>query len=230
MNHDFTRHVAFAAAVAAGMIVPTLSANVVLDYELILHRVTRGIGNAASEHGSKAVRLPRDVESVHGNAGDDHDPAVTRWQYGGAAMMISLGAAHATERVLGGSDLSWSGFAADMSARTGSPFDASYVATMQPNRWNHLEYVFLEESRVAFSMLSSDMSVGGEWILTQYWKDYFTNTAGRFNGLNLKVDFDIGNDPGGKIDLASSSGDGIVPGLGGIAAFAGIGLARQRRR
>ena len=81
----------------------------------------------------------------------------------------------------------------------------------------------------AFNMLSSEMSIVGEWVVLQYWHTYFTENIGAVNGQDLQLDFGTGPDATWDVTLASSE-SGPVPGPGGIAAIAALGFTRRRRR
>ena len=107
--------------------------------------------------------------------------------------------------------------------------DVYYTADLQPSRWHQLMYFITDEGGGAFNMLSSEMSIGGDWVVLQYWDTYFTQNIGWVNGMDLWLDFGTGDNASWNVSLASSEGD-PVPGAGGIAVIAAMGLARRRRR
>ena len=114
-------------------------------------------------------------------------------------------------------------------ARKRSELDVYYTADLQPDRWHQLMYFITDEAGSAFNMLSSEMSIVGEWVVLQYWHTYFTENIGAVNGQDLQLDFGTGPDATWDVTLASSE-SGPVPGPGGIAAIAALGFTRRRRR
>ena len=217
------------AGLAVGMFAPVLSADVMLEYELTFNGVTGSLGDDSFENETMTITIPGGVGSIYEEDGSYHQNCRTEWQYGPTDARISIGGGVVTDGMMGGSDLRLSTFDTDTSGETRLSLDVYYTADLQPSRWHQLMYFITDEAGGAFNMLSSEMSIGGEWVVLQYWHEYFTQNIGWVNGMDLQLDFGTGEDATWNVVLASSSG-GPVPGVGGITMLATLALASRRRR
>ena len=229
MNHHSSTLHALVACLATGVIAPALSADVMLEYELTFNGVTGSYGDTSFENETMTIRLPSSVGSIYEEDGHYNHDYLTEWQYGPTAARLSIGGGVVTDGWMVGSNLRVSTFDTETQGETRLSLDVYYTADLQPSRWHQLMYFITDEAGGAFNMLSSEMSIGGEWVVLQYWHTYFTENIGTVNGQDLQLDFGTGNDATWNVTLASSS-DNPVPGIGGIAAIATAGLLRRRRR
>ncbi|MEE2972307.1 MAG: hypothetical protein VX672_04210 [Planctomycetota bacterium] len=229
MSHRSIRRGALSAGLAAGMVAPVLSADVMLEYELTFNGVTGSLGDTSFQNETMTITLPGSVGSIYQDDGHYNLDCPTRWQYGPTDATISIGGGVVTEGELGGSNLRVSTFDTETPGETRLSLDVYFTADLQPSRWHQLMYFITDEAGGAFNMLSSEMSIGGEWVVLQYWDTYFTQNIGWVNGMDLQLDFGTGDDATWNVGLASSTG-GPVPGIGGIALLATLGFAARRRR
>ncbi|MBC02719.1 MAG: hypothetical protein CMJ34_05365 [Phycisphaerae bacterium] len=229
MNHRSNRLRVLSFGMAVGMVAPVLSADVMLEYELTFNGVTGSLGDTSFQNETMTITIPGSVGSIYEEDGHYNLDCPTRWQYGPTDATISIGGGVITDGELGGSNLRVSTFDTETPGETRLSLDVYYTADLQPSRWHQLMYFITDEGGGAFNMLSSEMSIGGDWVVLQYWDTYFTQNIGWVNGQDLQLDFGTGNDASWNVTLASS-GENPVPGIGGIAAMATAGLLRRRRR
>ncbi len=229
MSRQSNRLRILAASLATATITPVLSADVLLEYELTFDGVTGSLGGTSFQDETMTITLPGSVGSIYEEDGAYHQNCLTQWQYGLTDATISIGGGVITDGEMGGSNLRLSTFDTDTPGETSLSLDVYYTGDLQPSRWHQLMYFTTDEAGGAFNMLSSEMSIGGEWVVLQYWDTYFTQNIGWVSGMDLQLDFGTGEDASWNVNLASSSG-GPVPGLGGVAALVASGLARRRRR
>ena len=229
MNHHSSSLPTFFACLVAGVIAPALSADVMLEYELTFNGVTGSYGGNSFSNETMTITLPGSVGSIYEDDGHYNQDCLTEWQYGPTAARISIGGGVVTDGMLGGSNLRVSTFDTETPGETRLSLDVYYTADLQPSRWHQLMYFITDESGGAFNMLSSEMSIGGDWVVLQYWDTYFTENIGWVSGQELQLDFGTGEDATWNVTLASSA-ENPVPGIGGIAAIATMGLLRRRRR
>ena len=229
MSRPSNRLRILAVGLATALIAPALAADVLLEYELTFNGVTGSLGDTSFQDETMTITIPGGIGSIYEEDGAYHQDCLTQWQYGLTDATISIGGGVITDGQMGGSHLRLSTFETDTPGETWLSLDVYYTGDLQPSRWHQLMYFITEEAGGPFNMLSSEMSIGGEWVVLQYWDTYFTQNIGWVSGMDLQLDFGTGDDASWNVSLASSSG-GPVPGLGGIAALAATGLARRRRR
>ena len=229
MNHHSNRLPVLFPGLVLGMVAPIVSADVMLQYELTFNGVTGTFGDTSFENETMTIKLPGSVGSIYEEDGHYNHDYLTEWQYGPTAARLSIGEGIVTDGTMVGSDLRVSTFDNEETGKTQLSLDVYYTADLQPDRWHQLMYFITDEAGSAFNMLSSEMSIVGEWVVLQYWHTYFTENIGAVNGQDLQLDFGTGPDATWDVTLASSE-SGPVPGPGGIAAIAALGFTRRRRR
>ena len=229
MDHHPFRLPVVVVGLATATITPVLSADVLLEYELTFNGVTGSLGDNSFQDETMTITLPGSIGSIYEQDGSYHQDCLTQWQYGLTDATISIGGGVITDGQMGGSNLRLSTFDTDTPGETSLSLDVYYTADLQPSRWHQLMYFTTDEAGGAFNMLSSEMSIDGEWVVLQYWDTYFTQNIGWVSGMELQLDFGTGEDASWNVGLASSTG-GPVPGLGGVVALAASGLVRRRRR
>ena len=229
MSHRSIRRRALWAGPAAGIVTPVLSADVMLEYELTFNGVTGSLGDASFADETMTITIPGGIGSIYEEDGSYHQDCLTRWQYGPTDATISIGGGVITDGQMGGSNLRLSTFDPDTPGETRLSLDVYYTADLQPSRWHQPMHCVTNEAGGAFNMLSSEMSIGGERVVLQYWDEQFTPDIGWVNGMDLQLDFGTGEDATWNVALASATG-GPVTGVGDIAMLAPLGFAARRRR
>ena len=229
MNHRSNRLRVLFAGLAVGMVAPVLSADVMLEYEMTFNGVTGSLGDESFENETMTITIPGSVGSIYEEDGAYHQDCLTQWQYGLTDATISIGGGIITGGEMGGSNLRLSAYDTSTPGETQLSLEVYYTADLQPSRWQSLLIFITDDGGGAFNMLSSQMSIGGEWVVMQYWHEFYTQNIGWVSGMDLQLDFGTGNDASWNVVLASSEGE-PVPGIGGFAVLASAGLLRRRRR